>query len=148
MAKQFQILIASDHAGYELKEFLKNFLEKQGHLVSDLGCSCSNNSVDYPDIAYNLCDKFNADNELQRGILICGSGIGVCIASNRYRKIRSALCYDQKLAELSRAHNNANVLCLGARFVKDHQALEIVKAFLETNFEGNRHESRVNKLNR
>lgn len=148
MAKQFQILIASDHAGYELKEFLKNFLEKQGHLVSDLGCSCSNNSVDYPDIAYNLCDKFNADNELQRGILICGSGIGVCIASNRYRKIRSALCYDQKLAELSRAHNNANVLCLGARFVKDHQALEIVKTFLETNFEGNRHESRVRKLNK
>lgn len=146
--KSFQILIASDHAGFELKEFLKIFLKTQGHQIDDLGCNNSSNSVDYPDIAYNLCDKFNADNELQRGILICGSGIGVSIASNRYKKIRSALCYDPVLAQLSRAHNNANVLCLGARFIKNDQALAIVKAFLETNFEGNRHEARVNKLGR
>jgi len=146
MAKQFQILIASDHAGYELKEFLKIFLEKQGHLVSDLGCSCSNNSVDYPDIAFTLCDKFNADNELQRGILICGSGNGMCMTANKYPSIRAALCWDIELDELARSHNNANILCLPARFIAVEDAVDMVNVFLNTPFEGGRHESRINQI--
>ena len=148
MKNQIQILIASDHAGFELKEFLKKYLSERDYKIQDLGCDSSGLSVDYPDYAYALCEKFDDQNELQRGILICGSGIGVCIASNRFKKIRSALCYEPKLAELSRAHNDANVLCLGARFIDNDQAIRIVKAFLETNFEGNRHVTRVSKLSR
>ncbi|GDX36152.1 ribose 5-phosphate isomerase B [Alphaproteobacteria bacterium] len=148
MKKQLQILIASDHAGFDLKESLKKYLREEGHKIQDLGCDSSTLSVDYPDYAYILCEKFDDQNELQRGILICGSGIGVCIASNRFKKIRSALCYEPKLAELSRAHNDANVLCLGARFIENDQAIKIVRAFLETNFEGSRHAARVSKLGR
>lgn len=137
-----KIIMACDHAGYEMKEFLKIKLLKQGLEIIDLGCKSSEKSVDYPDYAKKLCQKLN--NEC--GILICGSGIGVSIAANRFKHIRAALCYNVSLAKKARAHNNANVICLGSRYISNNVALKIVKSFLSEKFEGNRHESRVKKL--
>jgi len=137
-----EIIIACDHAGYEMKEFLKTKLLKQGFKIIDLGCKSSENSVDYPDYAKKLCRKLK--NEC--GILICGSGIGVSIAANRFKHVRAALCYSASLAKKARAHNNANVICLGSRYISNNIALKIVKSFLSEKFEGNRHESRVRKL--
>lgn len=139
-----KILIASDHAGFLLKEFLKEQLTKSGFKVSDLGCNSAEKSVDYPDFAQKLCKKL--DGEF--GILICGSGVGISIAANRFKHIRAALCQSVKLAKLSRAHNDANVLCLGSRIVKNKTALSITKAFLNSKFEGGRHEGRVAKLSK
>ncbi len=140
-----KIFIASDHAGFVLKEFLVIELAKLGLEAVDLGCSSAEKSVDYPDYAQKLCKKITDKNQL-RGILICGSGIGISIAANRFKHIRAALCYNTNSAKLSRAHNDSNVVCLGARFTKDKQALSIVKAFLSTEFEGARHARRVEKL--
>lgn len=147
LSKPEKIFIASDHAGFELKEFLVKELTKLGFLVSDLGCDSAEKSVDYPDYAKKLCQKITAKNNL-RGILICGSGIGISIAANRFKHIRAALCYSAKAAKLSRAHNDANVLCLGARLTKNSSALSIAKAFLSSKFEGARHERRVAKLSK
>lgn len=148
MAKSLKIILANDHAGYELKIFLKNQLAKMNYLVEDLGCDSSEISVDYPDYAKKLCEKMANSLEGSIAILICGSGIGMSIASNRYDHIRCALCFNVKLAKLARAHNNANVLSLGARFINSKNALAIVKAFLKTEFEGNRHEARIAKLSK
>lgn len=148
MAKPLKIILASDHAGYELKIFLKEQLIKMNYLVEDLGCENSDISVDYPDYAKKLCQRMANNSENCKAILICGSGIGMSIASNRYNHIRCALCFSVKLAKLARAHNNANVLSLGARFIKSKNALAIVKAFLTTEFEGNRHEARIAKLSK
>lgn len=139
-----KILIASDHAGFELKNFLKKELEKIGIKVVDLGCNSPEKSVDYPDFAQKLCKKLKQEF----GILICGSGIGISIAANRFKHIRAALCHNVKAAKLTRAHNNANVLCLGARMISQKTATAIVKVFLNTKFEGGRHEGRVNKLSK
>ena len=136
-----KIFIASDHAGFLLKEFLIGELTKLGYKLVDLGCNSAEKSVDYPDYAQKLCKK-----NPQFGILICGSGIGISIAANRFKNIRAALCVNAKSAKLARAHNDANVICLGARLTKNNTSLSAVKAFLATKFEGGRHEKRVRKL--
>ena len=140
-----KILIASDHAGFGLKKFLIEELQQLE--ISDLGCDSAEKSVDYPDYAQKLCQKITDKNQL-RGILICGSGIGISIAANRFKNIRAALCHNVKSAKLARAHNDANVLCLGARVVKNKSALSIVKAFFSTEFEGARHAARIAKLSK
>lgn len=141
-----KIAIASDHAGVELKSLLKQDIEKQNVAIDDLGPS-DTQSVDYPDYAHKLADWMK-DKPESRGILICGSGIGVSIAANRHAHIRAALVSSPEQAMLARQHNNANVLCLGARFMNAGMAKECVKLFLNTPFEGGRHENRVNKINR
>jgi ribose 5-phosphate isomerase B len=136
------ILIASDHAGFELKSSLKQYLQDSGYRVEDLGAS-DDNRVDYPDYAHKLCEKLSAQDV---GILICGSGIGMSIAANRYKHVRAALCFNTEYAKLARMHNDANVLVLGARFTKSPEAIDMVKIFLNTQFEGDRHQQRVDKL--
>jgi len=139
-----KIYIASDHAGFDLKSFLKESLAKNFEII-DLGCNSAEISVDYPDYAKILCKKINPNKDF--GILICGSGIGVSIAANRFKNIRAALCFDEEVAKLSRLHNDANVLCLGARFLNNQQSLKICQAFLKTNFEKGRHQIRLDKIN-
>ena len=138
------ILIASDHAGYTLKQKIISYLQENKVDHTDLGCDSSSDSVDYPDYANSLCQKFDEDQNV--GILICGSGVGVSIVANRYSNIRAALCSSEKIARLSRQHNDANVVCLGARFLEDEEAILIIKTFLETNFENGRHQIRVEKM--
>ncbi|MBU6141246.1 MAG: ribose 5-phosphate isomerase B [Proteobacteria bacterium] len=138
-----KVLIASDHAGFSLKKIIISELNGLGIATFDLGCNSTEESVDYPDFAHELSKKLK--NEF--GILICGSGIGISIAANRHKNVRAALCHNIKCAKLARLHNNANVICLGARLVKEKPALAIVKAFLNTKFEGGRHERRVAKIN-
>lgn len=141
-----KIVIASDHAGFDLKSLIiKEF--KSQYQITDLGCSNSQTSVDYPDFANELA-KVIIKKEAEFGILICGSGIGISIAANRFKEIRAALCHNTQTAQLSRQHNDANVLCLGARIVDNLAALDIVKAFLSTKFEGGRHIKRVEKLSK
>jgi len=142
-----KLYIASDHAGFPLKKFLIAEFAKLESAMVDLGCDSAEKSVDYPDYAQKLCKKIKI-NSKDFGILICGSGVGISIAANRFKHIRAALCHNVKSAKLSRAHNDANVLCLGARVVKNKAALAIVKAFLTSEFEGARHERRVKKLSK
>ncbi len=146
-AKKFsrKILIASDHAGFDLKKFLISELTKAKFEVTDFGCDSATKSVDYPDYAQKLCKKITSKNELT-GILICGSGVGISIAANRFKHIRAALCFDVEMAKLARAHNDANIICLGARLVNNKKALAMVKAFINGEFEGGRHAARVAKL--
>lgn len=139
------IAIASDHAGVELKATLKAQLETLGFVPLDLGTD-STASVDYPDYAHALADVIKA-GKVTRGILICGSGIGISIAANRHPHIRAALCYTPTSAQLARQHNDANVLVLGARAVTPEIAKECLSLFLSTPFEGGRHQLRVEKLN-
>ena len=138
------LLIASDHAGFELKAAIKLALETRGHEIVDLGPDDAT-SVDYPDMANKLVDAVSI-GIAKRGILICGTGIGIGIAANRHRNIRAATSHDVTSARLARAHNDANVLCLGARIVGREVALDCVDAFLTTPFEGGRHARRVDKL--
>jgi len=138
------ILLASDHAGFDLKAEIKKTLIERGLDVLDLGPE-DRQAVDYPDMADKLVNTLLA-GEAPRGILICGTGIGIGIAANRHRQIRAATCHDVTTARLSRAHNDANVLCLGARVVGLQVALDCVLAFLDTPFEGERHQRRVDKL--
>ena len=138
-----KILIASDHAGFVLKQFLIAELAALGFKAVDLGCNSAEKSVDYPDYAQKLCKKIT---EKELGILICGSGVGISIAANRCKNIRAALCHNAAIAKLARAHNDANVLCLGARIISEKIALATVKAFLKTDFEEGRHDRRVAKL--
>jgi ribose 5-phosphate isomerase B len=138
------IAIAADHAGFELKTALIQKLEEWGHIVLDLGTNGSE-SVDYPDFAAALATAL-AEGRAERGVLICGSGIGISIAANRHRHVRAALCHDERSARLARQHNDANVLALGARFTDPGAAALILEAFLGTPFEGGRHAGRVAKL--
>lgn len=139
-----KVAIGSDHAGYSLKEYLKeNFTAVPVEWV-DLGTN-GPDSVDYPDFGFKVAEAV-ANGDAEKGIAVCGSGIGISIAANRNPKIRAALCMDANMATLSRQHNDANVLCLGERLIEAEAAPAIVKAFLETEFEGGRHEGRVNKL--
>ncbi len=140
------ILIASDHAGFDLKKFLIEELERIGFCLIDLGCNSSSDSVDYPDFAQKLSKKLSPQGQF--GILICGSGIGISIAANRSKHVRAALCYNTKLAKMARAHNDANVLCIGSRFIKPNIALAVTKTFLKTEFESGRHARRVEKLSK
>ena len=137
------IIIASDHAGYFLKEVIKKFLLKKNILVLDLGVK-NNNSVDYPDYAHLLSKKIK--KKYKFGVLVCGSGIGMSMAANRHKNIRAALCYDIKSAKLSRQHNNANVIAIGARLTKKNVALKCISVFLNTKFIGGRHNRRIKKI--
>jgi ribose 5-phosphate isomerase B len=169
-----KIYIASDHAGFTLKRYLIENLEKHfsnnqpliysdlnssskktlknsqriktnkvNFEIIDLGCESEKISVDYPDFANKLCPNITGDS---MGILICGSGIGISISANRHKHIRAALCFNKTTAKLARLHNNANVICLGARLIKPRLALNICKTFFSQKFEGNRHIKRLEKL--
>ncbi len=135
-----KIAIASDHAGFKLKEFLIS----QFPIVVDLG-TVSEESVDYPDSAKAMSD-YLIENKRDFGILICGSGIGITIAANRFKHVRAALCRNIEDAKMSRLHNNANVIVLGGRVTEQETAHQMVKVFLSTEFEGGRHEKRINKM--
>lgn len=139
-----KILIAADHGGIKLKSDLVKFLKKLHVSVQDLGTN-SEDSVDYPDYALKLA-KTVGKGKSQKGILICKSGIGMAISANKVPGVRAALCVNKKMAELSRQHNNANVLVLGAAFVPSKKAEGIVKTWLNTEFEGGRHERRIKKI--
>ena len=138
-----KIALASDHAGFELKEAVKNFLT--GHDVTDFGTDNSD-SMDYPDTGFPAA-KAVASGKCERGILICGSGIGMSIVANKVTGIRAALCQTVQFAVLSRKHNNANVLVLSGRFISRYLAKDIVEAWLTTDFEGGRHQKRLEKIN-
>lgn len=135
------IVIASDHAGVELKAQIVALVEKTGHEIRDLGPQ-DTNSVDYPDYAHAVANAVTA-NEADRGILICGTGIGMSMSANRHPGVRAALCHDAYTAEMARRHNDANVLCLGARVTGDGVAEQAVRVFLGTDFEGGRHRRRI-----
>ena len=139
-----KVIVASDHAGFKLKEEIKNFLIGKRKKILDLGTK-NNNSVDYPDYAHLLSKKMKR-NKNQFGILICGSGTGMSMAANKHKNIRAALCYSIKSAKLSRLHNNANVMTLGSRLTKKNVALKCVSTFLKTDFDRGRHSRRVNKI--
>ena len=138
------IAIGGDHAGFAYKEKIVRKLEEEGFEVKDFG-PFSEDSVDYPDFAHPLSD-FVESNSGTHGILICGSGNGVAITANKHANIRAALCWNTEVAALSRQHNNANILCIPARFVAIETAEEMVDVFMETAFEGGRHGTRVNKI--
>ena len=142
--KSKKIVLASDHAGFKLKEEVKKFLIKKRKKVLDLGTK-NTNSVDYPDYAHHLSRRMKKDKS-QLGILICGSGTGMSIVANKHKNIRAALCYNTKSAKLSRLHNNANVMTLGSRLIKKNVALRCVNTFLKTNFAGGRHLRRIKKI--
>jgi ribose 5-phosphate isomerase B len=138
------IAIACDHGGYDLKSLLQNTLEERGYEVLDLGTN-GPDSVDYPDFAYELARSIR-DGKVSQGVLVCGSGIGISIAVNRYTEVRAALIHDALGAKLSRQHNDANVICLGGRMIGLELALDCLNIFLTTEFEGGRHARRVEKL--
>ena len=138
------IALGSDHAGYELKLEIRSFLLNLGHTVVDFGTN-SSDSMDYPDVAHPLSNSV-ADNECDFGILICGSANGMAMTANKNKDIRAAICWDVEIAALARKHNNANILCLPARFISNELAFQIVETFLTTAFEYGRHELRVNKI--
>ena len=142
--KEMKIVIGSDHAGFKLKENLKEFLVLEGYQVVDHG-TYSLDSVDYPDFAHKVANDVN-NGTIEKGILVCGSGQGVCMTANKYKGVRASLAWTAKIAGLSREHNNANVVCLPARFIEVTEAQNVVKTFLNTAFEGGRHERRVNKI--
>ena len=139
-----KIFLSSDHGGFELKEKVKSFLIDNNFEYEDLGCS-SLEPVDYPDFAKLLSKKIKDKNN-SKGILFCGTGIGISMAANRFPHIRAALCTSVEMASKSRKHNDANVLALGGRILEEKLALEIVKEFLQTDFEAGRHSLRVNKI--
>lgn len=141
-AKKLNIAIGGDHAGFEYKEMLKSVLTS--YTVKDFG-TFSLDSVDYPDFAHPVALAVES-GAYDFGILICGSGNGVAITANKHQGIRAALCWDTELGSLARKHNNANILCLPARFISEETAKRITAAFLTTEFEGGRHENRVNKI--
>lgn len=138
------IAVGSDHGGFELKEQVIAFLKEKGYAFEDFGCFDAE-SVDYPVIAKKVASQV-AQGSFEKGIIICGSGLGVCIAANKVKGIRAANCNDLYCAEMSRRHNDANVLTMGGRVVSKDLALEIVEVWLNTDFEGGRHQKRVDML--
>ncbi|HET7458533.1 MAG TPA: ribose 5-phosphate isomerase B, partial [Gemmatimonadaceae bacterium] len=145
MAKEV-IPIASDHAGFEMKEKLRAKLESMGYETQDLGTH-SPSSTDYPDFAHPLAQEISS-GEAKRGVLLCGTGLGMSYVANRYPHVRAAVVWSPEIAELSRKHNDANVLVLPARFLSEEEGEKILKTFLDTPFEGGRHERRVEKIER
>lgn len=139
-----KVAIGSDHGGFRLKEEIKKLLDEMGIEYEDVGCTCSD-SVDYPDYAIPVAEKVSK-KEVDRGILICGTGIGMSIAANKVKGVRCALVHDLFSAKATRQHNDSNVLAMGERVIGPGLALEIVKVWLETEYEGGRHENRVNKI--
>jgi len=138
------LALGSDHAGFAHKEMLRTWLVEQGHEVQDFG-TFSADSMDYPDVAHPLAAAVEAGASAQ-GILLCGSANGVCITANKHAGVRAAIAWLPEVAALARQHNNANVLCIPARYVSEEQAREIVSVFLKTEFEGGRHQQRVAKI--
>ncbi|MDD3814004.1 MAG: ribose 5-phosphate isomerase B [Desulfocapsaceae bacterium] len=136
-----KIAIGADHGGFHLKEMVRSLVDELGHEVEDLGCY-STSSVDYPDLAALVCEKVDA-GAVDRGILICGTGLGMSMAANRYAHVRAALCHDHYTAQMSREHNNANVLCMGERVIGQGVAEDIVRTWLAVDFSGGRHLGRI-----
>ncbi len=139
-----KICIASDHGGFILKETIKDFLIKKNVSIFDLG-PFKNKTVDYPDYAKKLANRLKAKKS-DVGILICGSGTGMAISANKIKNIRAAVCYNMRSTRLSRQHNNANIIALGARLTKKNVSLKLVELFLKTKFEGGRHLRRIKKI--
>ena len=138
-----KIAIGSDHAGYQLKQTLINHLQEQGWEPVDFGCP-SEESIDYPDYAHPVSEYVEQNKTL--GVLICGSGNGISMSANKHQGVRSAICWNNEIAALARQHNNANVLTLPARFISVEMGIQITDTFFSTDFEGGRHERRVNKI--
>lgn len=138
------IAIGCDHAGFEYKEDLISFIDGKGLTYQDFG-TYSKDSVDYPDFAHPVA-KAVEDGEASLGILLCGSGNGVAITANKHQGIRAALCWGEELAELARKHNDANIICIPSRFVREGDVEKMVEIFLHTDFEGGRHSNRVQKI--
>ena len=141
-----RISIGNDHAGVEYKNYIKEYLLANHIEINNYGTD-SLDSVDYPDFAHPVSNDVN-EKKSDLGILICGSGNGVCMTANKYKNVRAALCWNKELALLSKSHNNANIVCIPARFIEKEEALEIIKTFISQEFEGGRHERRVNKISK
>ena len=139
-----KIVVGSDHAAYELKEAIKEKLTAEGHEVIDVGCD-SPESVDYPKYGHAV-GRTVASGDAERGIAVCGSGIGISIACNKVPGIRAALCTSVEMAEMCRRHNNANVVCMGARMISQELAFDIVDKWMTTEFEGGKHLRRINEI--
>lgn len=139
-----KIAVGCDHGGIDFKLMIVDFLQTIGQEAVDVGCF-STDSVDYPDFAEKVCEQVTGGH-CERGILICGTGLGMSIAANRHRNIRAALCHEAYTARMSREHNDANVLCLGARVLGPEIALDVVGVWVDTEFAGGRHQRRLNKL--
>jgi ribose 5-phosphate isomerase B len=147
MAKNKKIIpMACDHAGYELKKKIKEYLESKGFEIKDFG-TYSEESCDYPDYAHQVGNAINK-GEYEKGIVICGSGNGVQMTVNKYPHVRCALCWIPEISHLARQHNDANILSMPARFISEELAIQIVEEFLNTPFEGGRHQRRVEKINK
>ncbi len=142
--KKLKIALGSDHGGFELKEKIKKYLEENEYEILDLGCY-NTDSVDYPKYG-KLVGEAVVKKEANKGIVVCGTGIGISIAANKVKGIRGALCTNTTMARLTREHNDANVLALGGRIIGDVLAIEMVEAFLTTKFEGGRHQKRISQL--
>lgn len=142
--KKPRIALGADHAGFQAKENVKQYLESEGYAVSDVGTS-SEESVDYPDFAAKVARRVQ-HGQSDLGILVCGTGIGMAIAANKVAGVRAAVAHDNMTAQMSREHNDANVLTLGARVLSEHQIIEVVASFLSAQFTGGRHQRRVDKI--
>lgn len=140
-----KIAIGCDHAGFDYKEGLKKWLESNGYTIKDFG-TYSKESTDYPDFAHPVAESITK-KQFDLGILICGSANGVAIVANKHQGVRAAICWTEEIASLARQHNNANIVCLPSRFISFEEAEKITDRFLHENFEGGRHERRVNKIN-
>jgi len=143
MTTKLKISIGSDHAGFDLKAKLINYLQEQGHGVWDLGPE-SAESIDYPEYAHKVA--LNVSNFGTIGVLICGSANGVAMTANKHQKVRAAIAWNPEIASLAKRHNNANILCIPARFVETDEAFAIIDAWLDSEFEGGRHQTRVDKI--
>ena len=144
MVTNVKIAIGSDHAGFELKQVIVDHLSARNLDYVDCGTN-SPESVDYPDFAKKVAEEVN-NKDLVMGILVCGSGQGMAMTANRYKNVRAAICHNSDVAKVTREHNDANILCLGSRFIEKIEALKCVDIFLSTDFEGERHLKRINKI--
>jgi ribose 5-phosphate isomerase B len=144
MVTNVKIVVGSDHAGFELKQIIIEHLSERNMNYEDFGTNCLD-SVDYPDYAKKVAEEVNS-KDLIMGILVCGSGQGMAMTANRFKNVRAAICHNSDVAKVTRQHNDANVLCLGSRFIDISEAIKCVDVFLSTDFEGERHLKRINKI--
>ena len=144
MVTNVKIVVGSDHAGFELKQNIIEHLSERNMNYVDFGTNCLD-SVDYPDYAKKVAEEVNS-KDLIMGILVCGSGQGMAMTANRFKNVRAAICHNSDVAKVTRQHNDANVLCLGSRFIHISEAIKCVDVFLSTDFEGERHLKRINKI--
>ena len=144
MVTNVKIVVGSDHAGFELKQIIIEHLSQRNMNYEDFGTNCLD-SVDYPDYAKKVAEEVNS-KDLIMGILVCGSGQGMAMTANRFKNVRAAICHNSDVAKVTRQHNDANVLCLGSRFIDISEAIKCVDVFLSTDFEGERHLKRINKI--